>query len=456
MFQSPSIRWRLWAPTLFLALMLCVAGAITTVRTQALIGDAAQQQSAQLDRLQQAQQWRNAVSHREDDTAKRAALHASTDDNQERQLLEHAAQAADTTTRLAAADAFVTLQRDRMRQMQDTAANQRMRTVWGVLALMGVIVSVSALGSAFLVHTVCRPLTELRSLARRIGQGDLTVTVDTARSDEIGDLQRAIAEMRDALRRIVGDVQAAAGQIRLASTEVAAGNTDLSTRTEQAASRLQQTASAMAQLTETVRQSSESARQASTLADTASGSAQRGGAVVAQVVATMDGIHASSRRIADIISTVDGIAFQTNILALNAAVEAARAGEQGRGFAVVAGEVRTLAQRSAAAAREIKALIGRNVESVEAGATLVRDAGQTMEDIVAGVQRVTAIVGEISASSGAQHGDIGAVHRTVGELDGMTQQNAALVEQSAAAAESLRQQAARLTEIVGAFRVTAT
>ncbi|MCP5271297.1 MAG: HAMP domain-containing protein [Burkholderiaceae bacterium] len=455
MFKSPSITLRLWAPTIGLALMLGIAGSITTVRTQALIRDAAQQQSAQLDRLQQAQQWRNAVSHREDDAALRSALLAGAADDAERQVLSQAAAATEPAARLAAADAFVTLQRDRMRQMQDEAAANRMRTVWGVLALMAVIVGVSALGSAFLVRTVCRPLMALRTLAERIGHGDLAAPVDTNRADEIGDLQRSIAEMRDALRRVVGDVQAAAEQVRLASTEVAAGNTDLSARTELTASRLQQTASAMAQITQTVHQASDAAAQASTLATAASGSAQRGGSVVAQVVSTMDTIHASSRRIADIIGTVDGIAFQTNILALNAAVEAARAGEQGRGFAVVAGEVRTLAQRSAAAAREIKALIGSNVESVEAGATLVKDAGQTMQDIVDGVQRVTAIVGEISATSGAQRGDIGAVHDAVGELDGMTQQNAALVEQSAAAAESLRTQAARLTEIVSAFRLAA-
>jgi methyl-accepting chemotaxis protein len=453
MLKSPSIALRLWAPTLGLAAMLLLAGSVTTVRTQSLIHEAAQVQTRQLDKLELAQQWRNGVSHGEAVDPLAAQLRAQAQDDAERSTLQRAGEITDPAGRLAAADAYVAQQRQVVRDMQAQAAEQRMRTVWGVLALMALIVGVSALGSTFLVRTVCRPLLALRNLAERIGHGDLTVAVDTTRGDEIGDLQRSIAEMRDALRRVVGDVQAAAEQVRLASTEVAAGNNDLSVRTEHTASRLQQTAGAMAQITQTVQQSSEAASQASQLAVAASGSAQRGGDVVSQVVSTMETIHAGSRRIADIIGTVDGIAFQTNILALNAAVEAARAGEQGRGFAVVAGEVRILAQRSAAAAREIKTLIGSNVDSVEAGARLVADAGGTMHDIVASVRRVTDIVGEITARSGAQSGDLGAIHGAVTELDGMTQQNAALVEQSAAAAESLRTQAARLTEIVASFRV---
>jgi methyl-accepting chemotaxis protein len=452
MLKSPSIALRLWAPTLGLAAMLLLAGSVTTVRTQSLIHEAAQVQTRQLDKLELAQQWRNGVSHGEAVDPLAAQLRAQAQDDAERSTLQRAGEITDPAGRLAAADAYVAQQRQVVRDMQAQAAEQRMRTVWGVLALMALIVGVSALGSTFLVRTVCRPLLALRNLAERIGHGDLTVAVDTTRGDEIGDLQRSIAEMRDALRRVVGDVQAAAEQVRLASTEVAAGNNDLSVRTEHTASRLQQTAGAMAQITQTVQQSSEAASQASQLAVAASGSAQRGD-VVSQVVSTMETIHAGSRRIADIIGTVDGIAFQTNILALNAAVEAARAGEQGRGFAVVAGEVRILAQRSAAAAREIKTLIGSNVDSVEAGARLVADAGGTMHDIVASVRRVTDIVGEITARSGAQSGDLGAIHGAVTELDGMTQQNAALVEQSAAAAESLRTQAARLTEIVASFRV---
>jgi methyl-accepting chemotaxis protein len=456
MRHSPSIALRLWAPTLGLAAMLLLAGSITTVRTQALIQEAARAQTQQLDKLELAQQWRNGISHGEAVDGLTMQLQQQAGDDAERQALRQAADGGDPSSRLAAADAYVATQRQAVRDMQTQAAAQRMRTVWGVLALMALIVGVSALGSAFLVRTVCRPLLALRNLAERIGHGDLAVAVDTSRTDEIGDLQRSIAEMRDALRRVVGDVQAAAEQVRLASTEVAAGNTDLSVRTEHTASRLQQTAGAMSQLTETVRQSTEAASRARQMALAASGSAVRGGEMVSQVVSTMETLHAGSRRIADIIGTVDGIAFQTNILALNAAVEAARAGEQGRGFAVVAGEVRTLAQRSAAAAREIKTLIGSNVDSVEAGARRVADAGGSMQDIVARVKQVTDIVGEITDRSGAQSGDLGAIHGAVTELDGMTQQNAALVEQSAAAAESLRTQAARLTEIVSAFRVAAT
>jgi methyl-accepting chemotaxis protein len=453
MLSSPSIALRLWAPAIGLAVMLSLAGSITVVRTQALIQEASAAQAKLLYKLELAQQWRNGISLGEGVDGLAAQLRQQSQADADRSTLQRALDAVDPKAKMAAADEYVARQRQQVRDMQAAAGAERMRTVWGVLALLVLIVGVSSIGAAFLVRTVCRPLLALRTLAERIGQGDLTVPVDTSRRDEIGDLQRSIAEMRDALRRVVGDVQAAAGQIRQASAEVAAGNNDLSARTEQTGSRLQQTAGAMAHITQNVQQSSESAAQANQMAVAASTSAQRGGEVVSQVVSTMETIHAGSRRIADIIGTVDGIAFQTNILALNAAVEAARAGEQGRGFAVVAGEVRTLAQRSASAAREIKSLIGSNVDSVEAGARLVSDAGATMQNIVSSVQRVSDIVGEITASSGTQSGDIGAINLAVAELDGMTQQNAALVEQSAAAAESLSTQAARLTQIVSAFKV---
>jgi methyl-accepting chemotaxis protein len=239
----------------------------------------------------------------------------------------------------------------------------------------------------------------------------------------------------------------------MASGEVAAGNQDLSGRTEAAANSLQQTAASVEQLTATVRQSADSARQANQLASSAAEVAQRGGVVVNQVVATMQDIHDSSRKISDIISVIDGIAFQTNILALNAAVEAARAGEQGRGFAVVAGEVRTLAQRSAQAAREITGLINTSVDKVQSGSRLVQDAGSTMTDIVTSVQRVTDVISEISAASDEQSHGIEQVNAAISHLDQMTQQNAALVEESAAAAASLQQVAERLTEVVSAFRV---
>jgi methyl-accepting chemotaxis protein len=261
--------------------------------------------------------------------------------------------------------------------------------------------------------------------------------------------------MQQRLRDVVGGIRTGVDSVNTASVEIASGNVDLSARTEQTASNLQQAASAMEQLTGTVKQSADSARQANQLASSAAEVAQRGGSVVAQVVSTMDDINTSSKKIADIIGTIDGIAFQTNILALNAAVEAARAGEQGRGFAVVASEVRSLAQRSAEAAKEIKGLIGASVEKVEGGSRLVADAGRTMSEIVSSVQRVSDIIGEITAAASEQSDGIGLVNRSVNQLDQMTQQNAALVEQSAAAAEGLKDQAARLSQVVGTFRIDA-
>jgi methyl-accepting chemotaxis protein len=307
--------------------------------------------------------------------------------------------------------------------------------------------------------TITRSITQrLRGAVeamRAITGGNLSYTVDAKGGDEIADLQRSLAAMQEALRRIIGSVRQSTDSITTASTEIAVGNQDLSTRTEQAASNLQQTASSMEQLTGTVKQTADSARTANQLASSAQTTAAKGGQVVAQVVTTMDDINASSKKIADIIGVIDGIAFQTNILALNAAVEAARAGEQGRGFAVVAGEVRNLAQRSAQAAKEIKGLIGASVEKVESGSALVADAGKTMNEIVASVQRVSDIINEITAASAEQSEGIGQVNHAVTSLDQMTQQNAALVEQSAAAAESLKDQAAQLAASVSVFKIDA-
>jgi methyl-accepting chemotaxis protein len=269
----------------------------------------------------------------------------------------------------------------------------------------------------------------------------------------VDQLQQAMGTMVRRLHAAMDQVRTGMGSIRQASQEVAAGNLDLSTRTEQAVSSLQETASTMGQLTDAVRQSAEAAGEANTLAGSAAGIARRGGQVVAEVVSTMDQIHASSREIADIIGVIDGIAFQTNILALNAAVEAARAGEQGRGFAVVAAEVRMLAQRSAEAARQIKALIGSSVDKVEAGSRLVMQAGDTMRDIVASVQRVSDMVGDISATAGEQSRSISQVNGAIGQLDQMTHQNATLVEQGGASAASLDEQASRLAQVVTAFRL---
>ncbi len=316
-------------------------------------------------------------------------------------------------------------------------------------------------------ETVLLVLLALRARADFAASAELTSIVDrlVAANGSIDFAPAHVAvrspaarQLQQALRHVestISAVRASAESITNATTEIASGNLDLSQRTEHAASSLQQTASSMEQLTATVHHSAESAVQAKDLAASAAQVAQRGGAVVSQVVTTMGDINGSSSKIADIIGTIDGIAFQTNILALNATVEAARAGEQGRGFAVVAGEVRLLAQRSAEAAREIKSLIGTSVEKVEAGTRLVADAGQTMSEIVASVQRVADIIGEISAASGEQSAGIGQVNHAVADLDHSTQQNAALVEQSAAAASSLKSQAANLAELVATFHVTA-
>ena len=355
---------------------------------------------------------------------------------------------------LASQQAYVTLQQELGKALRSQAGQDRMRTVWVVVGLMALSVLGLALGTVLLVRSVCRPMATLQAIAKRVGDGDLDVEIDLQRNDEIGAVNQSLAAMRDALRGIVGQVRQAAESIQVASAEVASGNIDLSQRTEQAAGNLQQTASSLEQLTGNVRQSADAASQANQLAASASTVARRGGEVVAQVVSTMDEINGSSKRIADIIGTIDGIAFQTNILALNAAVEAARAGEQGRGFAVVAAEVRSLAQRSAEAAREIKGLIGSSVEKVETGARLVQDAGATMGEIVASVQRVTDIIGEISAAAAEQSHGIVTVNGAVSQLDQMTQQNAALVEQSAAAAESLNDQAQRLSASMQVFRLS--
>ncbi|MBC7995296.1 MAG: HAMP domain-containing protein [Rhizobacter sp.] len=327
------------------------------------------------------------------------------------------------------------------------------KTLLIVLSLVSLGVGV---GMAFVItRSVTGPVGEAVSAARLIATNDLSQRLDSTRRDELGDLLRALADMQKSLHQVVTQVRSATDSISTASAEIATGNQDLSQRTEQTASNLQETASSMEQLTGTVKQSADSASQANQLAASAAEVAARGGNVVSQVVTTMDEINASSKKISDIIGVIDGIAFQTNILALNAAVEAARAGEQGRGFAVVASEVRSLAGRSAEAAREIKSLIGASVERVDAGSRLVTEAGITMNEIVGSVQRVSDIIGEITAASAEQSDGIGQVNVAVSQLDQMTQQNAALVEESAAAAESLKQQAGSLAEVISTFRLSA-
>ena len=328
------------------------------------------------------------------------------------------------------------------------------------IALMGILAAfaLAAIGVGALVgwritRSVKLPIEQAIHVARRVADGDLSAQVETGRDDELGQLLQALAAMQVKLRALVGHIRDSAESIGTASKEVAVGNQDLSERTEQTAGSLQDAAGAMSQLTGNVRQSADAAAQANHLSTSASDVARRGGQAVSEVVSTMDEINASSRKIADIIGVIDGIAFQTNILALNAAVEAARAGEQGRGFAVVASEVRSLAQRSAGAAKEIKSLIGASVERVETGARQVAQAGATMREIEASVERVSAIISEISAASAEQSSGIGHVSGSVQHLETMTQQNAALVEQSAAAAESLRAQADSLNTLVQAFRL---
>ncbi|MGY0195615.1 methyl-accepting chemotaxis protein [Leptothrix sp. BB-4] len=352
----------------------------------------------------------------------------------------------------AAQQAIVKLESDSTAALMRSSGERRMLTLALVTGLMALVAIGQGIASAMLVRKICGPIESVCRQAERMGAGDLTQPFDTSRPDEIGDLQRALAATQSALGRTVSEVRVSVDSIHTASREVAVGNQDLSGRTEQTAGSLQQTASSMEQLNGSVRQTADAARTANQLANSAAEAAQRGGEVVSQVVANMDEINASSRKIAEIIGVIDGIAFQTNILALNAAVEAARAGEQGRGFAVVASEVRNLAGRSAEAAREIKSLIGASVEKVDSGARLVGDAGSTMQEIVASVARVNDIIAEITAATSEQSSELGQINGAVLQLDQMTQQNAALVEQSSAAAESLNEQAQRLNQVVQVFR----
>ncbi|HEX7645351.1 MAG TPA: methyl-accepting chemotaxis protein [Burkholderiaceae bacterium] len=314
-------------------------------------------------------------------------------------------------------------------------------------ALAGIVVG------TWLIRAISGPIDEAVSVAQKVALGDLTQRIVVESSDETGKLLQALKDMSESLVRIVGEVRSGTETISTASNEIATGNLDLSQRTETQASSLEETASTMEELTSTVRQNAENARQANQLVVSASEHAVRGGTVVGNVVETMGSIKESSRKIVDIISVIDGIAFQTNILALNAAVEAARAGEQGRGFAVVAAEVRNLAQRSAGAAKEIKALINDSVEKVDAGGKLVDEAGDTMDEIVTSVKHVADIMGEITAASQEQSSGIEEINRAIAQMDEMTQQNAALVEQAAAAAESMQSQVGKLAESVAVFKL---
>jgi methyl-accepting chemotaxis protein len=357
---------------------------------------------------------------------------------------------------MKALDAFVNVQEGMMVAAGEDATQTvtHTSTMMIIAALIGASVAVIAAWSTTL--SITRPINQAVQVARTVAAGDLTSRIEVTRKDETGQLLDALKAMNDSLVGIVHQVRQSSDSIATGSGQIATGNQDLSQRTEEQASNLQQTAASMEQLTSTVKINAEAARQAAQLALSASGVAAKGGEVVGQVVGTMEQITCASKKIADIIGVIDGIAFQTNILALNAAVEAARAGEQGRGFAVVASEVRSLAQRSAQAAKEIKQLINDSVEKVETGSRLVGDAGSTMDDIVVQVKRVTDLISEIGAATLEQSTGIGQIGDAVTQLDQVTQQNAALVEESAAAAESLKQQANQLVQAVAIFTLGAS
>jgi methyl-accepting chemotaxis protein len=348
-------------------------------------------------------------------------------------------------------DYNVKLSSDQAETAKNTYAEARNVLIAMVLAAFALGIAAAVL----ITRSIVQPVRRAVEVAAAVAEGDLSGRIEAEGRDEMAELMRSLGQMNDNLRRIVGQVRASSDSIATGSSEIATGNADLSQRTEEQASNLQQTAASMEQLSSTVKQNAETAQEANRMASSAAAAAARGGEMVGNVVHTMQEISSSSKRIAEIIGVIDGIAFQTNILALNAAVEAARAGEQGRGFAVVAGEVRNLASRSAEAAKEIKSLIGTSVEKVETGARQVDEAGESMTAIVAEVKRVSQLIGEITSATVEQSSGISQVGDAVGQLDQVTQQNAALVEESAAAAESLRLQAARLTELVGVFKTDA-
>ncbi len=323
-----------------------------------------------------------------------------------------------------------------------------------MIILTGIAAALAAAVVYWVVGTITTPINEAVNMAEHIKHGDLTMAKHATHSDEMGQLLMALMDMNEALARTVGQVRSGSDTIATASNQIASGNLDLSSRTEQQASSLEETASSMEELTSTVNQNAANAKQANELVIAASEFAIKGGRVVGQVVSTMSSIKESSSKIVDIISVIDGIAFQTNILALNAAVEAARAGEQGRGFAVVASEVRNLAQRSAAAAKEIKELIGTSVETVDAGSKLVDEAGVTMDGIVTAVKQVADIMGDIAQASSEQSSGLSQINQAIVQMDNVTQQNAALVEEAAAAAQSMRDQAGLLAQAVGLFKLS--
>jgi methyl-accepting chemotaxis protein len=448
------------------------AGAYRTVALSASLDEAAQTQARQALK-QEAEGMKRVLGAVAGEGSGHPELMASAADVEK--LLAEAVRQADQALELASVDpntgaaalqsaepAFKRLN-DKVgalvNEMDDTAqsaiatslASSR-RNAFLLLGFGLVSILTALAASVHLLRGVVRDMGRATALARSVAEGDLSLRAISTRADELGDLERGLGNMVQTLNASLSAVHQVSGGIASAGSEVASGSQDLSQRTEQASSMLQETAGSMAQMTGGVKQNADSAGQAHALATEASASAERGGAAVAEMAQTMEQINASSKRIADIIGVIDGIAFQTNILALNAAVEAARAGEQGRGFAVVASEVRSLAGRSASAAREIKTLVGASVERVEQGGRQAKDAEATMGEIVGAVQKVSQIISDISTASREQSQGIAQINTAVNQLDHMTQANAALVEQSAAAAESLHEQSKKLADVVSTFR----
>ncbi len=352
-------------------------------------------------------------------------------------------------------DALIKLQLEVAKQNYEASQNTYQLVFYACTIGMLLGLLLAGMVSVWIIRSILGPLGSAIKVAGSVAAGDLTQEIKVESTNEIGRLMQSLKDMNSSLLKIVGEVRTGTDTISTASSEIASGNLDLSSRTEEQASSLEETAASMEELTSTVKQNADNARQANQLAQSASDVAVRGGEVVSQVVHTMEDINESAKKIVDIISVIDGIAFQTNILALNAAVEAARAGEQGRGFAVVASEVRSLAQRSASAAKEIKELIGNSVEKVDTGSKLVEQAGTTMAEIVDSVKRVTDIMAEITAASQEQSAGIEQVNQAIAQMDQVTQQNAALVEEAAAAAESMQNQAAGLMQTISVFKLNA-